>query len=402
MGALEGMRVLDVTQYEAGTSCTQALAWLGADVVKVEPPTGDPGRGGPRANGGYFVFWNSNKRSIAVDLRKPRDSNWFLNGAELRRVRGNYSPGSMERLGLGYDVLKAINPGIIYTRIKGFGLDGPWPTTSVRMVAQASAGAFSITGFPMGRRCGGPTMGDAGTGVQTALAVAAAYVQKLNTGKGQLIEMSMQESMTYYLRTAISHGNYGERASLRTGNGRSPTSRLYKCKGDGPNDYLFLMGTTDPMWERLCEVMDRPDLLEDPRVASKTRARKTPGPDPRRLAPGSARDQVHRHARLCEADVPRALCSTPRTCSRTAPPGAGLCRDRHPALRRIKILGWRPALRKGKCDKACADPGPALARGRAEDLLSLAMTLGACGRWRDPGLLPRARLPPEKFPHGQY
>ena len=123
MGALEGMRVLDVTQYEAGTSCTQALAWLGADVVKVEPPTGDPGRGGPKENGGYFVFWNSNKRGIAVDLRKPKGLELLLDMVPNYDVFvENYSPGSMERLGLGYDVLKEINPGIIYTRIKGFGL----------------------------------------------------------------------------------------------------------------------------------------------------------------------------------------------------------------------------------------------------------------------------------------
>ena len=350
MGALEGMRVFDVTQYEAGTSCTQALAWLGADVVKVEPPTGDPGRGGPRENGGYFVFWNSNKRGIAIDLRKPKGLELLLDMVPNYDVFvENYSPGSMERLGLGYDVLKEINPGIIYTRIKGFGLDGPWSNYKCfDMVAQAAAGAFSITGFPDGPPMRpGPTMGDAGTGVQTALAIAAAYVQKLNTGKGQLIEMSMQESMTYYLRTAVSRGNYGETALLRTGNGRSPTSRLYKCKGDGPNDYLFLMGTTQPMWERLCAVMDRPDLLEDPRFATRAdREANDPALTKEIAAWLAEREKYAAMHELCEADIPASavldtkdLYENPHLLER------GFVHEiDHPALGRIKILGWAPRM----------------------------------------------------------
>ena len=268
MPALDGLRILDMTQYEAGTSCTQALAWLGADVVKVEAPgRGDPGRGA-NGNAEYFVVWNSNKRSVAIDLKNPRGRALLLEMLPNYDVFvENYGPGVMEKLGLGYDVMKAIKPDIIYARLKGFGLSGPWADYKCYdMVAQSAAGAFSITGEPDGPPLRpGPTTGDAGTGVQMALAISAAYVQKLKTGKGQMIEVSMQEAMTYYLRTATSGGNYGERAARRSGNGGLPTMTLYRCKGDGANDYVYIMAVTPRMWESLARAIDREDLLDDPR-----------------------------------------------------------------------------------------------------------------------------------------
>ena len=134
MPALDGVRILDMTQYEAGTSCTQALAWLGADVVKVERPgVGDPGRGvyTGQDNSPYFVNWNSNKRSLALDLQDPRGREILLSLAPHYDVFvENYGPGVMEKLGLTYDVMKAANPAIIYARIKGFGLSGRTRTTS--------------------------------------------------------------------------------------------------------------------------------------------------------------------------------------------------------------------------------------------------------------------------------
>jgi len=270
MSALQGLRILDMTQYEAGTSCTQALAWLGADVVKVEAPgSGDPGRGfGSGSDSEYFTVWNSNKRSIAVDLRQPRGRELLLEMVPRYDVFiENYGPGVIEKLDLGYEVMKAIKPDIIYARIKGFGLDGPWSAYKCYdMVAQAAAGAFSITGEPDGPPMRpGPTTGDCGTGVQMALAIAAAYVQKLNSGTGQLIEMSMQEAMTYYLRTATASTRFGAQATPRTGNGALATMALYPCRGGGPNDYVYLMAVTPRMWAALCATIDRADLLEDPR-----------------------------------------------------------------------------------------------------------------------------------------
>ena len=271
MAALEGLRILDMTQYEAGTACTQALAWLGADVVKVEPPgTGDPGRGfsTEAGNSEYFCVWNSNKRSIALDLRKPEGRKLLLEMVPNYDVFiENYGPGVVEKLQLDYDAMKAIKPDLIYARIKGFGTSGPWADYKCYdMVAQAAAGAFSITGEADGPPMRpGPTTGDAGTGVQMALAISAAYVQKLQTGKGQLIELSMQEAMTYYLRTATSQSGWGENTAARNGNGLLPTMSLYPCQPGGPNDYVFLMAVTPRMWEALATTIGRSDLLEDDR-----------------------------------------------------------------------------------------------------------------------------------------
>src|SRR5579871_4907519 len=130
MPALDGMRVLDLTQYEAGTSCTQLLAWLGADVVKIEPPgRGDPGRGGPDPGQvrQYFLNYNSNKRSVALDLARPEGRDLLLQLAARSDVLvENFGPGVMERLDLAYEHLHEHNPRLIYARIKGFGLSGPY------------------------------------------------------------------------------------------------------------------------------------------------------------------------------------------------------------------------------------------------------------------------------------
>ncbi|MCA9855000.1 MAG: CoA transferase, partial [Dehalococcoidia bacterium] len=178
MAALEGMRVLDMTQYEAGTSCTQYLAWLGADVVKVEGPSGDPGR---QVRGEtvsqYFLNYNSNKRSVVLNLASSEGRELLLQMAPHYDVFvENYGPGVIEKLNIGYDVLGELNPGLIYARIKGFGLTGPYANyKSYDWVAQASAGTFSVTGEVDGPpTVVGPTIGDTGTGIQMALAITSA------------------------------------------------------------------------------------------------------------------------------------------------------------------------------------------------------------------------------------
>jgi len=272
MPALAGMRVLDMTQYEAGTSCTQMLAWLGAEVVKVEPPHGDPGRGVGRNldHTQYFMNYNANERSIVIDLKQPRGRELLLELAEHHDVFvENYGPGVIEDLDLGYDVMRARNPGLIYARIKGFGLSGPYADyKSYDWVAQAAAGTFSVTGEPDGPPLHpGPTIGDSGTGIQTALAITAAYVEKLRTGKGQFIELSMQEAVTIFMRT-LGLQDWGTRPAPRTGihHGGAITS-TYPCRGDDPNDHVFIMVTTPRMWDSLCLAIDRADLLTDPRFA---------------------------------------------------------------------------------------------------------------------------------------
>ena len=191
MPALDRMRVLDMTQYEAGTSCTQALAWLGADVVKIEQPgVGDPGRRSRTdgLNSPYFINWNSNKRSVTLNLREPRGRELLLEMLPHYDVFvENYGPGVMERLDLTYEVMQEVNPTIIYARLKGFGLSGPWSGYKCfDPIAQAAAGAFSVTGPADGPPVyPGSSTGDSGTGVELALAITAAYVQKLQTGEGQ-------------------------------------------------------------------------------------------------------------------------------------------------------------------------------------------------------------------------
>lgn len=273
MAALTGLRVLDLTQWESGTSCTQALAWLGADVVKIESPRdGDPGRSLSRGywqDSEYFINWNSNKRSVAIDLLEPRGRDLLLELVPQFDVFiENYGPGVVEKLDIGYDAIKAVHPGVIYAQIKGFGLTGPYAKYKCfDMVAQAAAGALSITGEPDGPPMRpGPTLGDSGSGVQMALAVTAAYAQKLREGTGQHIELSMQESVTYFMRTMIALGaEGGQKVAPRIGNEFDPTINLFPCKPFGPNDYIYIMVVTEPHWMLLCETIKEPGLIDDPR-----------------------------------------------------------------------------------------------------------------------------------------
>ena len=271
--ALDGMRVLDMTQYEAGTSCTQLLAWLGADVVKVEPPgVGDPGRAltfGANSTQ-YFLNYNSNKQSIVIDIAKPHGRELLLKlAANYDVFVENYAPGVIEKLDIGYEVLGKQNPEIIYGRIKGFGLSGPHAGYRVYdSVAQAAGGVYSVNGTPDGPplRPGGNT-GDSGTGVQMALAITAAYARKLRTGRGEFIEISMQEAVTLFMRS-VGLDVWGEQPAVRRGNRTRPPSDIYPCKPGEANDYVHLMAATSRMWDTLCTVIERPDLVVDPRFAT--------------------------------------------------------------------------------------------------------------------------------------
>lgn len=275
MPALDGLRILDMTQYEAGPSATQALAWFGADVVKVEPlGTGDPARGLDNLPKDYFMYWNCNKRSVAIDLRSTEGRELLLRLAPQFDVFvENFGPGVVEKLDIDYDVMKQANPGVIYASVKGFGLSGPYSGRKCfDGVAQAAAGALSTTGYADGEPLlPGPTTGDSGTGVQLALAIVAAYVQKLKTGQGQRIEISMQEAMTYFMRTRVSlAAGWGENAAPRNGNGDLPVTNVYPTAGGGPNDYVMIMAVTPRMWVDLCTAMERPELAEDPRFVRHT------------------------------------------------------------------------------------------------------------------------------------
>ena len=271
MPALDGMRVLDMTQYEAGTSCTQALAWQGADVVKVEPPgVGDPGRGlttegrPPQ----YFLNYNSNKRSIVIDLATERGREILLDLAPRFDVFvENYGPGVVEKLDIGYEALRERHPSIIYARIKGFGLSGPYADFKCfDSVALAAGGAYSINGEPDGPPMRpGASFGDTGTGLQMALAIVSAYVQQQRTGEGQLIELSMQEAVTYFMKTMGREFWGSDRDAPRVGNGLGAPTNVYPSKGGGSNDYVHICVVTSRMWDTLCAALERPDLATDPR-----------------------------------------------------------------------------------------------------------------------------------------
>ena len=275
--ALEGIKVIDLTQFEAGTSCTEALAWLGADVIKVEEPkNGDPGRRSrtdvPGVDSFYFIVLNLNKRSVTLNLRSEEGKSMFL---EMVRqgdiVAENMAPGAMERLGLSYDVLKEVNPGIIMARIKGFGTTGPYADfKAFDMIAQAMGGAMTMTGFPGSPPLKpGPTIGDTGTGLHAAIGILGALWQRQQTGLGQVVEVSMQDCVVNFCRPRL-RGYYETGLPLdRPGNhvvGGGVPADIYKCMPGGPDDYCFIY--TQPvrpqMWDALLQVIGREDLIGDP------------------------------------------------------------------------------------------------------------------------------------------
>lgn len=271
-GALEQLTILDFTQYEAGTSCTQMLAWLGAKVIKIEHPKGgDPGRGLARDPQGfdawYAIILNSNKRSVTLNLRDPRGKELFAKMVPLADVVvENLGPGSFERLGITWEWLSALNPAIIFARVKGFGTYGPWSGySSFDMIAQASGGAMSITGDadrePL---LPGPTIGDTGTGIHAAIGITAAYLQRLRTGLGQPVEVSMQDAVTNFVRVPMCGALLSGRAVPRRGSaGNRPPNGLYRCRGDGPNDCVYIGVLGDHLYPRLWRAIGHPELCDD-------------------------------------------------------------------------------------------------------------------------------------------
>ncbi len=280
-GCLAGVRVLDLTQFEAGPSCTEALAWLGAEVVKIENPQGGEagrsllhGAADHQQDSWYFLLFNANKKSVTVNLKSERGLALVKDMAKRADIMvENFAPGAIERLGLGYDVVRGVNPGIIYAQLKGFGTGGPYENNlAFDMIAQATGGVMSITGEADGPPLKpGVTLGDTGTGMLLAISILAALYRRRGSGEGEHIEIAMQDAMLQYIRVALSSQATQGAAAKRNGakilSGFAVPSGTYPCKPGGANDYVYVYTSrTNPQhWRRLLEVIGRKDLIGDAR-----------------------------------------------------------------------------------------------------------------------------------------
>lgn len=272
--ALTGIRVIDLTNNQAGPSCAQMLAWLGADVIKVEEPgKGDIARTSlsdrPDWDSLFFLTFNANKRSLTLNLKSPSGKEIFRRLIKTGDVLlENFGPRVLDRLGFSYEILKALNPRLVYASIKGFGTYGPYSEyKSYEPIAQAMGGAMSVTGFPDNP----PTVtlaciGDSGTGMHCTIGILAALMQRHTTGEGQRVEVSMQDAVLNLVRVSLrDHQRLGKVAG-RNGNqlGSMVPATTYRCYPGGPNDYVFILAQQQ-MWYPLLRAIDREDLIGDPR-----------------------------------------------------------------------------------------------------------------------------------------
>ena len=285
--ALQGVRILDMTHVQSGPSCTQILGFLGADVVKLEPPgRGDITRGQlrdlPDVDSLYFTMLNCNKRSITLNLKSEQGKTIF---AELLRtsdvVVENFGPGVLDRLGFPWETIQTVNPRIIYASIKGFGSYGPKKDfKAYEPIAQAMGGSMSTTGLTDGPPlCTGSQVGDSGSGIHMVAAILAALFQRTRTDRGQRVEVAMQDSVLNLVRVKMRDHQRLQRGPLpeypiehfdhavpRSGNasgGGHPGTAL-RCKPGGPNDYIYVVFQPQ-IWDPLLRAMGREDLIGDER-----------------------------------------------------------------------------------------------------------------------------------------
>jgi formyl-CoA transferase len=279
---LQGIKVVDFTQFEAGTTCTEALAWMGAEVVKIENPgRGDPGRrlrpGKPDDDPYYFYEFNVNKKSLAINLKSERGLQIvkdLIRKADI--VAENMAPGTIERLGLDYESVRKLNPRIIYCQIKGFASGSPHEAgLAFDMIAQAAGGPISVTGEP-GRPPVKPglSFGDTGTGMLMTATILGALIERNRTGQGRKLQVAMQDAMIHYMRTCFATmartGKPARRNGAKSSAGNNAPSGLYPTRGGGPNDYIYITcSRANPEhWSRLMKTIGREELTNDPRFAT--------------------------------------------------------------------------------------------------------------------------------------
>ena len=292
--ALEGVRILDFTHVQSGPTCTQLLAWFGADVIKVERPgVGDATRGQlrnvPDADSLYFTMLNHNKRSITLNTKDETGKQVLERLVKTCDVLvENFAPGALDRMGFSWERIQELNPRMIMASIKGFG-PGPYQDCKVyENVAQCTGGAASTTGFLEGPPLvTGAQIGDSGTGLHLALGIVTALFQREKTGRGQRVTAAMQDSVLNLCRVKLrdqqrladgplrEYSQYGRgipfgEAVPRAGNdsGGGQPGWIVKCKGweNDPNAYVYFI-TQAPAWGAVCDVIGKPEWKTDPDYA---------------------------------------------------------------------------------------------------------------------------------------
>jgi formyl-CoA transferase len=291
MEALKGVRILDLSHVQAGPTGTQLMAWMGADVIKVEAPTGDITRGQlrdvPNADSLYFTMLNCNKRSITVNMKSPEGKTVItelLGRSDV--VVENFGPGVIDRLGFSWEKVHAINPRAVMASIKGFGSSGPYADfKAYENVAQAMGGAMSTTGVPEGPPfVTGAQIGDSGTGLHMVIGVLAALHHRNRSGKGQYVEVAMMDGVMNLCRVKFRDHQRLTRGGLsefsvptrqgmgdvpRAGNdsGGGQLGNAIHCKPLGPNDYLYVV-VQEVVWEALAGKVGGESFAKDPRFAT--------------------------------------------------------------------------------------------------------------------------------------
>ena len=295
MEALKGIKVLDFTHVQSGPTCTQLLAWFGADVIKVERPgSGDPTRGQlvdvPGADSLYFTMLNHNKRSLTLNTKNETGKRILERLVKKCDVLvENFAPGAMERMGFGWEQIQKLNPRMIMASVKGFG-PGPYEDCKVyENVAQCAGGAASTTGFLDGPpTVTGAQIGDSGTGLHLALGIVTALYQRHETGIGQRVLAAMQDGVINLCRVKLrdqqrlaagpltEYSQYGEGIGFgdttpRAGNdsGGGQPGRILKCKGweTDPNAYTYFI-TQAAAWPKICKAINKPAWVDDPNYAT--------------------------------------------------------------------------------------------------------------------------------------
>ncbi|MEV6030170.1 formyl-CoA transferase [Nonomuraea sp. NPDC052116] len=288
MKALEGVRVLDMTHVQSGPSCTQLLAWLGADVVKLEAPTGDITRQQlrdlPDVDSLYFTMLNCNKRSITLNMKSERGKEIFTDLVRSADILvENFGPGAVDRMGFTWDRLQELNPRLIYASIKGFGTGRYAKFKAYEVIAQAMGGSMTSTGFEEGPPLAtGAQIGDSGTGIHAVAGILAALYQRQQTGRGQRVQVAMQHAVLNLCRVKLrdqqrlAHGplreypnkTFGDEVP-RSGNasGGGQPGWAVRCAPGGPNDYIYVI--VQPIgWKPISTIIGRPELAEDPEWAT--------------------------------------------------------------------------------------------------------------------------------------